>query len=274
MQTAPTFAPTNGNQHPLTQLSVNAVRFAAEQRSTSAERISAELYQFNRQPLSPRWTRTLGDREAVLAFVGLDKGSPARRSLVSEWDIDGKGSSSAWIYFARRGTTTRVASGREDAYKLYVSPTLADFPRAFAAVAGIASRHSVRHFKIGSDASGLARPDKFVLYFPALDALLAVAREIENALPDVAAQGVPFTAPIDPRGLLSWGADPPGSAQPLSWLSRDSWRTWLVFRLASSLVEGQGSDPETLVQYAFDRLRRGGVDTDRWVANTTAWTTL
>jgi hypothetical protein len=269
-------SPTSANEHPLTRLSLDAIRFAAEHRLPDVGRVAGELYQFNRQPLTPRWSRALRDREAVLSFAGLEAGSPARRELVAEWDIDARGDSQAWIYFVHRGPSSsqRTSSSREDAYKLYVSPALADFPRAFAAVSSVASRRGVRHLKIGSDASGLLRPDKLVLYFPDLDSLLGSAREIEDALPDVAAQGVPFTAPIDPRGLLSWGADPPSSAQPLSWQAKDSWRTWLVSRLASSLLEGQESDPETRVQYALDRLRRDGVDTQRWVANTTAWNTL
>jgi len=266
-------APTSGQQHPLTQLSLDALRFVAQRHSMDTARIAAELYQFNRQPLSPRWSRELADREAVFSFVGLDDGSPARRNFVAEWDIDGRTTSPAWIYFVSRGSAS-PHRGREDAFKLYVSPSLTDFPRTFTAVTSVASRRGVRHFKIGSDASGLLRPDKFVLYFADLDTLLATAREIESALPDVAAQGVPFTAPIDPRGLLSWGADPPASAQPLSWQSKDSWRTWLVSRLASSLAEGHDSDAETVVRYALDRLRRDGVDTERWVANTASWNTL
>jgi hypothetical protein len=266
-------ASRSGERHPLTRLSLEAVRFVAEQRSTDTARIAAELYRFNRQPLSPRWLRALADREAVLAFVGLDAASAARRTFVAEWDIDGRGSSSAWIYFVRREPAA-APRGREDAFKLYVSPALIDFPRTFAAVTRIAARRGIRHFKIGSDASGLLRPDKFVLYFAHLDALLATAREIETTLIDVTAQGVPFTAPIDPHGLLSWGADPPASAQPLSWQSKDSWRTWLVSRLASSLAEGHASDPDTATDYALDRLRRDGVDTERWVANTAVWNTL
>ena len=262
----------SGDRHPLTRLTLDAVRFVAEQRSTDSARIAADLYRFNRQPLSPRWLRALVDRESVLAFVGLDAASSARRACVAEWDIDGRGASPAWIYFIRRDSTA-APRGREDAFKLYVSPALIDFPRTFAAVTSIASRRGIRHFKIGSDASGLLRPDKFVLYFADLDTLLATAREVETALLDIAAQGVPFTAPIDPHGLLSWGADPPASAQPLSWQSKDSWRTWLVSRLASSLAEAHASDPDTATHYALDRLRRDGVDTERWVANTTAWNT-
>jgi hypothetical protein len=259
--------------HRLARLSHDALRFASSDPSLGSARIAAALYQFNRQPSSPRWERAIPDRDGVLRFVGLESGSPARRTMASTWDIDGKHGSQGWIYFTRRrAAASGAADGRGTTYKLYVSPTLAELPRTFAVTLGTASRMHVAQLKLGSDALGLLRPDKLVLYFPDLESLLGVAREIERALPDVVAHGVPFTAPIDDRGLLSWGIDPPSSAQTLTWQSRESWRTYLASRLAAAIAECRTSDVEANARFALDRLRRDGVDTDRWIAGATLWT--
>jgi hypothetical protein len=258
--------------HRLARLSLDALRFAASDPSLGSSRIAAVLYQFNRLPSSPRWERVIPDREGVMRYVGLELGSETRRARAATWDIDGRHGSAGWIYLTRRRPVASGApDGRGATWKLYVSPTLAELPRTFQAVLAIATRMDVPHLKLGSDVLGLLRPDKLVLYFADLESLLAVAREIERTLAGSAAQGVPFTAPIDDHGLLSWGVDPPSSAQAFGWQSRESWRTYLASHLAASIAECRTTDAEANMRFALDRLRRDGVDTDRWIASARLW---
>ncbi|MEP6618675.1 MAG: hypothetical protein ABJE47_05155 [bacterium] len=260
------------DDHRLTRLSLNALRLAAADPSLGSSRIAASLYQFNRQPSSPRIQRLLPDREGVLSYVGLASGSEARRAIASTWDIDGQQASRAWIYVNRRRSGGAAAiDPRAATYKLYVSPVLKDFPAVFRTVLDIATRMDVAHLKLGSDVMGLLRPDKLVIYFPSLERLLAVAREAERTLHGISAQGVPFTAPIDDLGLLSWGVDPPEADSGQAWQSRESWRSYLAVRLATALTECRTSDVDANMRFALDRLRRDGVDTDRWIASATMW---
>jgi hypothetical protein len=65
---------------------------------------------------------------------------------------------------------------------------------------------------------------------------------LATRLASVAPQGVPFSAEIAGDGLLSWGMDPPRNARVLSWHDYDSWRLWVVRRLARAIVTAQ-SEP-------------------------------
>jgi hypothetical protein len=120
---------------------------------------------------------------------------------------------------------------------------------------------------------GITRPDKIVAYFDSLDAVLHAAEAMSARLTGVAAQGVPFSAEISNDGLLSWGMDPPDENRALSWLGRESWRFWIVQRLANGIVVAQRSGQSTVEpwQFAVERLRRAGVDTDRWIPSGPQW---
>ena len=255
-------------EHPLARLSHDALWFAAASGEADPSRLAARLYGFNREPLAPRWEARLEGPEDVLAFLGFEKGGAARRWLASRWTIDDGGGERGWIYFARRGS--RRGSARSG-YKLYLSARLAELPRAVAALID-ALEPAGGHFKVGTDAAGLLRPDKLVAYFDALDPLLAAARALEAALDGCAAQGVPFTAPIDPAGLLSWGVDPPAEPHPLPWQGPESWRTWLVGRLATALAAAAGQgDPAAARDFALARLELEGVEVERWVPSAALW---
>lgn len=236
--------------------------------------LAALLYSFNREPLSPGWAERLPDADAVLDFLNAAPGTPLGRRLAEGWEFGERESSPGWIVFQPRrphhdGDVGASGSG----YKLYVSPQAAALPAAFEAVVEALLARGGGAFKVGSDAAGVLRPDKLVLYFRALEELLAVARGLEGALRGLPAQGVPFSAPIDAAGLLSWGVDPPASERSLSWQGPESWRQWVVLRLAASLLAARATaTPEAPAwSYALERLRREGVDVNRWTPSAALW---
>jgi hypothetical protein len=87
---------------------------------------------------------------------------------------------------------------------------------------------------------------------------------------------VPFTAALDDDGLLSWGVDPPAAQHLLNWQPRESWRLWLTNRLANALLTARGTPAPTAKprepwEYALERLRLDGVDTDTWAPHDRLW---
>lgn len=242
--------------HRLGRLSEDALRYAAALRLADVQALAARLYSYNRIPLTPTWASRLPDARAVLRFLDVDD--------AGGWSARSSGEG-AWIQWSR-------PSARRDSsptHKLYVSPLPEATPEAFRRTLEALERAPVSQLKVGGDAAGILRPDKLVIYFDDAAALAGVADSLARALAGIPAQGVPFTAPVDPDGLLSWGMDPPPGSRPLSWLPSESWRSWLVRELASALLDP--GDAPAPVRPTLERLRRRGVDVERWVPTSNLW---
>jgi hypothetical protein len=255
----------------LAALSLEALRYGQALGLDDPAELAARLYSYGRLPVTAAWARRLPDAEAVLEFLGAAEGSPRRRQLEAGWERAPEGRSPGWI--AWRPRLSRETATATSVFKLYLSPLPEAAPAAFAALVEVLTRRGARAMKVGHDAAGLARPDKLVAYFGDLEGLRAVAAELEERLAGVPAQGVPFSAPIDSAGLLSWGMDPPGSERALTWQDPESWRLWVARRLAAALIAAQsqgGTDMEPR-QFAVERLRREGVDVDHWTPSTSLW---
>lgn len=82
----------------------------------------------------------------------------------------------------------------------------------------------------------------------------------------MAAHGVPFTCELHGDGLLSWGMDPPKRTQVLPWQERQSWRLWVVNKLATALlaVKTQSSHAVEPWKFALERVRLDGIETNSW----------
>ena len=121
-------------------------------------------------------------------------------------------------------------------------------------------------------AADLLRADKCVLYFDRYPDLARTAEDLCRSFGQRSdgpppAHGVPFTAEVDSAGLVSWGLDPPADSRWLDWQPSESWRSWLVRRLALALEEAtrQGESPSDATRFALARLTLEGVDTARWL---------
>jgi hypothetical protein len=67
--------------------------------------------------------------------------------------------------------------------------------------------------------------------------------------------------------------DPPRSEMILSWQEPESWRLWVVRRLAAAMIAAQ-ADPRRSMppgKFALERLRHEGVDVDGWTASLSIW---
>jgi hypothetical protein len=247
----------------LSEMSGLALRQADRLKFEDVSQLAECLYRHGTQPMSARWFRRLRDAAAVLDFVGAGPGGAHQRVLASRWEAGKPGTANGWITWSSRarGPVNPVAS----TYKLYVSPQPEAMPEAFAAVLNADSTR-ILAFKIGNNAAGLLRPDKIVLYFGSLEGLLEVASDLERALSQLPAHGVPFSAQISGNGLLSWGMDPPRQEKRLAWEEVESWRLWVVRRLALAICAARSAaaDGMTPSAFALERLRLEGVDVDDW----------
>ena len=259
----------------LARLSLDALRYGQSMDLTDPMALSSRLYGYNRVPLSPYWSRTLHDADAVANYLGIREGR-VRESLDREWSrVTNLISNDGWLVWQSRrvGSRSSFGDGPTIACKLYISPRPDQLPAVFPALLSALSRTRVRYFKVGKDAPGLLRPDKMVAYFGSYSELLEATEELKHEIEGCAAQGVPFTAELAGEGLLSWGVDPPADDQVLPWIGRESWRLWVTNRLAVALIAAGKKDSTSLEpwQFALWRLQFEGIDTVTWTPAGTEW---
>jgi len=230
----------------LARLSHAALSYGEALDLDDSARLSARLYFYNRIPISAHWIRRFCSQEAVADAIGIDD---QRARIERRWS-----------------RVHQPPNNSHSGFKLYVSPRPEFVREAFAAVVESLKDSGAHHFKVGNDAAGLLRPDKLVLYFRSFDSLQQAAQQILTHLRGCEAQGVPFTAEITGDGLLSWGFDPPPDKGALAWRERESWRLWVTNRLATAMLAARRNGVAEIgpAQFALDRLRLEGIDTDTW----------
>jgi hypothetical protein len=249
----------------LGELSRRALRYAAALRLTDAAALTWKLYRYNSLPRTGQRGRELGSEPGVREFLRLAAlgRSPAPRPAAG-------GEPSGWISWPGH---RRAGPGTAPTFKLYASPQLRDTPAALHALLPRLLERSALSVKVGATAENLLRPDKLVAYFESFEDLAAAAAAASTEIRDLAPQGVPFTAEIAADGLLSWGIDPdPGERRRLG-LGAESWRYWLVHRLARALAaagrpEDASGSPE---RFALERLALEGIDVEHWIPRASSW---
>ncbi|MBV8827822.1 MAG: hypothetical protein JO108_01190 [Acidobacteriaceae bacterium] len=254
----------------IARLTLSALGYGQMLDLDDTARLSARLYFYNRIPLSERWRRRLPSEEAVLAYLQMER---HRKLLDQRWSkIQSSLPFGGWLQWqSRQGAHMNGRPKEKHGYKLYVSPTPEFVPEAFRAVIELPEALGPNYFKVGSDAAGLLRPDKLVLYFSSFDMLQACADRLSSRLGGCPAHGVPFTAALQTgaadEGLFSWGADPPADKGALSWQERESWRLFITNRLASAMISAKKAATPGLQpsQFALERLRLEGIDTGKWI---------
>jgi len=256
-------------------LSAAALRYGQELAGLPASLLAHRLYFYGCRPVSAALERRLPDAPAVAAYLGIAPGGSARAALDADWyAVASKaGERAYWLTWRTRPRGRGGGDRSGVGYKLYVSPGLDALGTAVATVAGsLAGVRGVSAFKVGAGLDGICRPDKLVVYFDRLDDLQEGAARLRNELAGCPAHGVPFTAAVTHDGLLSWGADPP-AAIASNGTERGSWRMWVTERLAEYLVVARDGGPSEVEpwQFALERLRLCGIDTDTWVPASGMW---
>jgi hypothetical protein len=244
--------------NPLTRLSIEALQFGEAWPAADVWSLTQKLYGYNRRPLTPVLRRWFGDARAIANMLGIVGAGPARAALDADWEQQEP--SEAWTSFATR----RAVRGRDvRPCKLYVGLAFEELPQRLPAIVEALGRSKAQQFKIGAGLSGMLRPDKLVAYFPSKDALLDASRKVLPAVEDGAPHGVPFSAGIDPRGILSWGSDPLPEVSG----ERMSWRQWICRKSAEALMiaRDHASGDLPAWRFALERLRLDGVDIETFM---------
>jgi hypothetical protein len=244
----------------LAHLSRDAISYAAALEQVPVQELATRLYLFNAMPLTPSWRTRLGDDRKFNSF--LFQSNSIQRFLESNWRREVI--ADPWLAWR----TDNVAHSLP--YKLYVSPAPEHLPAIFELAVQAFAKAGCRYFKLGRGAFGVMRPDKLVAYFGSLDPLHQVVESIQGAAMEPTAQGVPFTAPIDSDGLLSWGMDPPRFEQVLAEQQTQSWRQWLTGRIAACVAAAKeaGTDVHSFVR---SRIELDGVDPVTWNPDLAIW---
>jgi len=252
----------------LADISLAALRYAQDLAEDDALMLSFRLYGYNRRPLTPAWKRLLPKGESVLAWLGIGPGGARRQLLDRSWERTGGASAEWWLSW--RSRQDGDLSGGGATWKLYVSPVPEALPESFGDILEALAAGRAAQFKVGADALGILRADKIVAYFPSFERLATAAEALETRLSGIPAQGVPFTSEIGGDGLLSWGVDPPREEAAAG--GGESWRLWLTHRLARALLSARSVPDAEPWQFALDRVRLEGVDTDTWTPGAALWT--
>lgn len=240
-------------------LSHTALCLASLRDGQPAHELADRLYQFNSQPRSPRWLRRCPHDAAAAALL-----SPP--SAASELDTAISGPWRVWDAPERAHLPQR---GRAPTFKLYVSSAPASTQAAATALLDtLRNRGGPVSCKLGQDVPSVLRPDRLVAYFDDPESLRATAALLRHTLAGMPAQGVPFTAPLDRRGLLSWGADFAVSGDLGGHPRERSWRGWVTSRLATALVAADRSGAPDRVAFALDRVALDGVNVGNWAPTT------
>jgi hypothetical protein len=263
---------SSGGKGRIGELSRAALRYGQELVGLPRGELALRLYGYGRRPLSPALTARLPTERDVGRFLRLEpEETDTARALAEGWSEVVQTAAGRRHWRTWRSRTAQPSSDAESGFKLYVSPDLGGLPVAVAAVATGAARSGAKAFKVGATAGDLCRPDKLVVYFDSLDELHAAATDLVVLLADCPAHGVPFTASVTEEGTLSWGADPPTFAADTG--GTTSWRLWVSALLAEYLEAGAAGEAAELEpwQFALERLRLAGVDTDDWVPRRGMW---
>lgn len=265
-------APSTEQQSALTALSREGLEYGAALKTSDVTTLSARLYSYNCIAASRRWRRLFFDRGAVEAHLGITDARVAE-TLSRRWvRLSLETTHPAWM--AWRSVVAEYPGEAGLTYKLYVSPDCTELREAFVATVETLSNSAAFHFKVGNGVYGLLRPDKIVAYFYELAGLQTTAARLLERLEGCAAHGVPFTAEIGGAGLLSWGVDPPPEEHAVPWLDRESWRGRICNLLASALSQAKAAPHNGLSasQFALERARLEGIDTDTWTPTSSlAW---
>ena len=78
-------------------------------------------------------------------------------------------------------------------------------------------------------------------------------------------QGVPFTAQLDNKGILSWGIDP-ANEDILKDYEGGSWRAQITEKIALVIAEAKSQNltRNEVIEYALNKISLDGIDTVTW----------
>jgi hypothetical protein len=254
--------PVDGS--PSAALSVAALRHGEAFVAHGLSRVARALYHYPRFPsrhaMKAGGARATGRRHAdwLTAVAG---------GVACRWRPITPVRGAPWIHW-------RLARAAADhppfgaVAKLYVSPVPDDLPGAWRTVIETLPAYAPLGLKTVACLPDASRPDKLIAYFADPENVLRAAQALGAGLTGLRAHGVPFTTPVARDLLLSWAVDPPAARRRTRAAGRESWRQWIVDRIAVLLCVGAvtGDDGIRPWQFARIALHASGIDVGTWQA--------
>ena len=241
-------------------ISSRALLYAATLPIDHEGELAGRLYFYNRVPAFIDRPGLPVDRLSTLEFLGIGQESspPGEAFVENPFSVD----NASWLSWSVGRRRREIDSP----FKLYVCVYAEELPAVFRDCLVTCGEQGAYTVKVGADRYALRRPDKFVAYFNSRESLDAAARRLAPVLAPRQPHALPFAGTME-CPLLAWGCDPPkdpvrfgGSSQ------RDSWRTWLVHRLAAALAmaKREGCSVTEATQFSRERVALEGVDVETW----------
>ncbi len=218
----------NTDNFSISDINKDAIFHAMSMLPTDYMTLSSILYLFNRKPVSASLSKTLSNANSVKQFLGLNAHTAKTKKNSTQWTMlqDTEG----WIVFQSKKDFQKPKLISNQTYKLYMSPNSLDiFSKIFFDVATLLYNSKAFQFKIGNDAFGLQRPDKWVAYFYDKASLFEAIGLLEDKMGDISAQEVPFSCHSDVK-WLSWGKDP-------QQYESTSWRWLICSEIAHAILD-------------------------------------
>ena len=247
-------------------LSHQAIQMAAELEWSCEQDLARWLYRFNRIPNSPKWRKTFSTSISILESLDVHDRGEGRKKLDELYHFSPL---EHWLSWRNRAKWDEI-DRTKPTYKLYISLFPFDLITAFPTILANLIEQEVVSFKVTAHAEGLLRPDKMVVYFGNLKALEKLGNALTNLLSTYNAHGVPFTAIIDEKGILSWGKDP---VQKHPNAKLESWRSWICQKIATELIAAkkQNGNPFEWTEIVLDQLQLLGIDKHTFTPSSKLW---
>lgn len=248
-------------------LSKQGIEYALHFDNIDMRTIANRLYTYNTQPCDSLVKTIFANESDTRDFVFSVSRKEPGSLLNNEWDLLSDPETDHWLGWTRQSfKNSPLIQKHCSTYKLYISPVVRDMPGVMAIVLPVLSSSDAFHFKIGNGIQGLLRPDKMVAYFENKLSLLAVAEKLKDKLNGFTAQGVPFTAQVDDKGILSWGVDPP-TTEVLESVEGGSWRCKVTDLLALGIMQAKTEklDQQQAINLISSRMMVAGINPFNWM---------
>jgi len=242
-------------------ISNRALRYAATLPIDHEGELAGRLYFYNRIPAFIGHAGLPVDRPSTKHFLGIGQGTwlPADSSFL---EIPPSDDNTSWLSWGAGGRRREIDSP----FKLYLCVYPDELPAVFRDCLTTCAEQGAFMVKVGADRYALRRPDKFVAYFNTRKSLDAAARQLGPLFAQRQPHALPFAGTME-CPLLAWGCDPPKDHVRLGWSGQtDSWRTWVVHRLAAALAmaKREGCSVTEAAQFSRERVGLEGVDVETW----------
>lgn len=241
----------------LSSINLKAISNAYTLLPLDHQALASSLYRFNHKPVSKALLTKLYDAKSVKEFFKLDTKEGAKE-FYSHWHpLENK---EGWIGFINQNDFIHKNLKDLQTYKLYLSPDSLDtFQNIFFEVTQLLHKADAFQFKIGDDAYGLQRPDKWVAYFYDKESLYHAINLLEKNIDNIHAQEVPFSGKSN-LDWLSWGKDPQQRQEEAM-----SWRWLVCTEVAHGIIEqskmiSDNSNIENTWSHIASRLERENIN--------------